>query len=119
MLNIASSGLSRAAKRERTFKISVPAIVKGRNALDQEFVEKTTTASLSAQEAALWLRSKVLIGSKLLIWLNIPETFFLETPLKLMISGTISYIKSDVTVKRKDQLISLLLDKDFRIQSLP
>jgi hypothetical protein len=106
-----------ARKKERTFELSLPVLVKGMNALDRRFEENTEMFSLSSQEAAFWLRTKVLIGAKISLDLQIPRTSLLEKPLKLCLSGTVSIVKSDVTLKNKSQLVSLKLDKNFHIQA--
>jgi len=106
-------------KRERLFELSLPASVKGTDALEREFSEQTQISHLSADEVTFWLRSKVMIGTKLLLSLTIPRTFLLEKPLQLSLSGTVCFVKSDMSVIKKNQLISIRLDKNYQILSLP
>ena len=110
-------GVTRDVKRERTFELSLPALVKGIDALKNEFQERAQLSSISSQEAALRLNSKVMIGSRLNLALNIPKTLILEKSLKLHLSGTVIIVQPD-TNGRKKQLISLRLDNNYRIQPL-
>jgi len=106
-----------ARKRERTFELSLPALVKGYDAADREFAENTEVSSLSAQEVVLWLRAKVMNGTKLLLNLQVPQTFMLEKRLELCLSGTVTFVKQEASVKTRNQLVSVKLDRNFRIQS--
>ena len=109
---------SRAVKkRERSFEMALPALVEGRDALESEFEEKIEVSSLSAQEAVFWLSAKVLIGSKLVLHLQVPRTFLLEKPLEVQLAGTVQYVRSDLSVADKDQLVSIRLDRTFRIDA--
>jgi hypothetical protein len=104
-------------KRERSFEMALPALVQGRDALESEFSEKIEVTSLSAQEAVFWLSAKVLIGSKLFLHLQVPRTFLLERPLEVQLAGTVQYVRSDLSVTDKDQLVSIRLDRTFRIDA--
>jgi hypothetical protein len=107
---------SEPRKRERSFEISLPALIKGYDAAEREFSEQTEISSLSAQEAVLCLRAKVMIGTKLLLSLKVPQTFLLEKRFDLCLSGTVAFVKSDVSVKSKNQLVSVKLDRNFQVQ---
>jgi hypothetical protein len=109
-------GVSEARKRERSFELSLPALVKGFDAVEREFSEHTEVSSLSAQEAVLCLRAKVMIGSKLLLCLQVPQTFYLEKRFDLCLSGTVAFVKADVSIKTKNQLVSVKLDRNFQVQ---
>jgi hypothetical protein len=104
-------------RRERSFEMALPAVVQGRDALESEFAEKIEVSSLSAQEAVFWLSAKVLIGSKLVLHLQVPRTFLLERPLEVQLAGTVQYVRSDLSVSDKDQLVSVRLDRTFRIEA--
>lgn len=104
-------------KRERSFEMALPALVQGRDALESNFSEKIEVSSLSAQEAVFWLSAKVLIGSKLILHLQVPRTFLLERPLEVQLAGTVQYVRSDLSVTDKDQLVSIRLDRTFRIDA--
>ncbi len=106
-------------KKERAFEMAIPAVVQGRDALEREFTEKIEVSSLSSQEAVFWLSAKVLIGSKLALRLEVPRTFLLERPLELNLAGTVQYVRSDLSVSEKDQLVSVRLDRTFRIDAPP
>ncbi|MDP2915260.1 MAG: hypothetical protein Q8O91_07385 [Candidatus Aminicenantes bacterium] len=109
-------GFSETRKRERSFELSLPALVKGFDAAEREFSEQTEVSSLSAQEAVLCLQSKVMIGTKLLLCLRVPQTFFLEKRFDLCLSGTVAFVKSDVSIKSRSQLVSVKLDRNFQVQ---
>jgi len=106
-----------ARKKERSFEMALPALVQGRDALESEFTERIEVSSLSAQEVVFWLSAKVLIGSKLALHLEVPRTFLLERPLEVTLAGTVQYVRSDLSVSEKDQLVSVRLDRNFRINA--
>jgi len=109
-------GAAKAVKRERAFELSLPALVKGLDALDNEFQERTELSSISSQEVSFGLNSKVMIGSKVNLFLDIPKTLILERSLNLFISGRVIYVKAD-TSKGKKQLIAIRLEKNYKIHS--
>jgi len=105
-----------AKKKEQAFMLSLPALVKGKDALEKEFREKTQIFHMSSEEVTFGLNRKVLVGSKLVIWLDIPRTLLLEKPLTLSVSGIVQLIKGEKQLKKK-QLISIQLDKKYQIES--
>lgn len=107
----------RAVRRERSFKLSFPILVTGIDAYGNKFQESTELSSISSQEAIFWLNSGVTIGSQLNLTLDIPKTLILEDQLKLIISGNVVYVKAEAN-KKKKQLISVQLDKNYKINSL-
>ena len=112
-------GASKAGKRERAFDLSLPALVTGLDVMENRFREKTLISSISAEEATVWLRSQVTIGTKLDISLDIPKTLILENSLKLQLSGTVKVSQMDSTRPGKKQLVSLQLDKKFKLLPIP
>ena len=108
-------GAPKDGKRERAFELSLPALVTGIDALENRFREKTLITSISSEEATVWLRSQVSIGTKLDISLDIPKTLILETSLKLQLTGTVLWIQTDSSHNGKKQLVSLRLDKKFKL----
>jgi hypothetical protein len=109
--------VSGARKRERSFELSLPALVKGRDAADREFAEQTEISSLSSQEAVFRLDTRVMTGAKLVLHLQVPRTFLLEKPLELGLSGTVAVVRADIALDSKSQVVSIRLDRDFQIQS--
>jgi hypothetical protein len=103
--------------RERSFELSLQALVNGIDAVGNEFQEYTELISLSSQEAIFKLDSKVIIGSKLNMSLDIPKTLFLENQLKLEMSGNVRFVKAEQNDTKK-QLIILRLNKNYRINSI-
>lgn len=55
-------GAAKTGKRERSFDLSLPALVTGVDVSRNKFQEMTLLSSVSAQEATLWLDSRVLTG---------------------------------------------------------
>jgi hypothetical protein len=104
-------------KKERAFDLSLPAVVKGISAVEAEFAERTEVSSLSAQEAVFWLSAKVMIGTKIVLHLQVPRTFLLEKPLELRLAGTVQYVRSELSRNKKSQLVSVRLDRAFRIEA--
>jgi len=112
--NPSTQGAARAGKRERTFELSLPALVKGLDARGKRFEEPTQIASISAQEVSFRLNARLLIGSKTTVSLDIPRTLILESPLRLLVTGAVIYVRSEAT-NGKSQYVSILLDRSFRL----
>jgi hypothetical protein len=109
-------GATKVSKRERSFELSLPALVSGTDVKGKEFEENTKILSISAQIALFWLKSKVLIGTPLCVSLQIPKTIILENRLSLVVSGTVNLVQGN-TNKKNNQLISVQLDRTFKIRA--
>jgi len=107
-------GPSKALKKERSFDLLLPAEVSGCDARGDSFKEKTKLSKISSQEAVIRIKNKVLLGTKLDLSLKIPKTLILENNLNLTISGNVSSASMD-SIKKEQQLISLQLDKIFKL----
>ena len=105
-------------KRERIFELSLPALITGITAVGEEFQEFTELISLSSQEAIFKLDSKVIIGTKLNLSLDIPKTLFLENQLKVEMSGNVRFAKAEQNDSKR-QMIILRLNKNYKIRSIP
>jgi len=114
-----TNGAAKAGKRERAFELSLPAVVTGRDALENRFREKTQILSISSEEATVWLKSRVEIGSKLDISLDIPKTLILESHLQLKLTGTVIFAEADSVQRGKKHLIALRLEKKFKLLPIP
>ena len=108
-------GAAKVSKRERSFELSLPALVSGNDVQGKKFEENTKVLSISAQNALFWLKSKVLIGTPLSVSLHIPKTIILENRLNLVVSGTVKLVQAN-TNKKNNQLISVQLDRTFKIR---
>ena len=108
-------GAAKVSKRERSFELSLPALVSGSDVKGKEFEENTKILSISAQNALFWLKSKVLIGTSLCVCLQIPKTIILENRLHLVVSGTVKLVQANSN-KKNSQLVSLQLDRTFKIR---
>jgi hypothetical protein len=102
-------------KRERAFELDLPAVVRGRDVRSEDFTEPARLASVSAEEARLWLKSAVEPGTKLLFSLAVPRTMFLGSPFRLSLSGTVLDVLPSPSPGRSGRLVSLHLDPGFRI----
>ncbi len=110
-------GAAKVAKRERTFELSLPALVNGVNAVGRKFEEAIQLLSISAQEASFHLDSRVTLGAKVYLSLEIPRTLILQNQLQLSVSGTVVYVRAENS-NEKPQFVSVRLDKNYRLQSL-
>ncbi len=108
-------GAAKVAKRERAFELSLPALVTGTNAIGRDFEEGTLTLSISSQEASFQLNSRLLIGTKLTLSLEIPKTLILENQLRLYLTGTVTYVRADAG-KDNSQFVCIRLDKNYKLQ---
>jgi hypothetical protein len=108
-------GAAKVAKRERTFELSLPALVSGINAIGRDFEEGTQVLSISAQEASFHLNSRLLIGTKITLSLEIPKTLILENQLRLFLTGTVTYVRAE-SGKDNSQFICIRLDKNYKLQ---
>jgi len=106
-------------KRERAFELSLPAVVTGLDQAGNRFREKTLLISISSEEATIWLRAKVALGSKLEVSLEIPKTLILENHLKLQLSGSVAAVQTEVGQNGKKRIVSLRLDRRFKLLAVP
>lgn len=116
--NPSTQGAAGAGKRERTFELSLPALVKGLDARGKRFEESTQICAISSQEVSVRLNARLLIGSKITVSLDIPRTLILESPLRLLVTGLVVYVRSE-TENGKSQYVSIHLDRSFRLQPNP
>jgi len=106
----------RTGKRERAFDLSLPARVTGLDAVGRKFEERTEICSISAQEASFRLQTRLLLGSKIALNLDVPMTIILEKPLRLLLSGTVVFVKSE-DAQGKKQYLAARLDRSYKLQS--
>lgn len=110
----------RAGKRERSFELSLPALVKGLDAAGRKFEERTAVCGISAQEVSLRIKARLTIDARLTLFLDIPRTLILESPLRLVLSGAVVYVRFEEKNDRQ-QFVVVRLDRGFRLHpnSLP
>ncbi|MEN6311454.1 MAG: hypothetical protein ABFD80_07955 [Acidobacteriota bacterium] len=113
--NPSFQGAARAAKRERSFELCLPALVKGLDARGKRFEEETRVVAISAQEVSFGLNARLLIGAKTTVILDIPRTLILESPLRLLVTGIVTYVRSE-SENGKIQYVTIRLDRGFRLQ---
>jgi hypothetical protein len=115
-----TQGASRAGKRERSFELSLPALVKGLDAAGRRFEERTAVCGISAQQVSFRLKARLTIDSRVTLFLDIPRTLILESPLRMVLSGAIVYVRYEEK-NEKPQFLVARLDRGFRLHpnSLP
>lgn len=102
---------------ERSFKLSLPISVRGKDYFGNGFKENTILSLISCQKAIFRLESRVKINSRLELTLSVPKTYLLERPIKIFLSGVVSNIE-DLRSSGKQSLIFVELDKKYKIQTL-
>ena len=115
-----SPAAPRNGKRERSFELSLPALVKGLDAAGRKFEERTAVCGISAQEVSLRIKARLTIDARLTLFLDIPRTLILESPLRLVLSGAVVYVRFEEKNDRQ-QFVVVRLDRGFRLHpnSLP
>ena len=111
---------ARTAKRERIFELSVPALVKGLDAAGRKFEEQASVSGISAQEVSFRLKARLIIDSRVTLFLDIPRTLILETPLRMVLSGAVVYVRYEEANDGLQHVV-VRLDRGFRLHpnSLP
>ena len=112
------SGEAKAGKRERSFELSLPALVKGLDAAGRKFEERSAVCGISAQEVTFRLKARLIIGSRVTLFLDIPRTLILESPLRMVLSGAVVYVRLE-EAEGKQQHIVVRLDRGFRLHANP
>jgi hypothetical protein len=110
-----TQGVTKADKRERKFKLSLFALVSGKDASGNEFKERAQLHSISADSAKFQIKSQVTVGSELNISLSVPKTLFLENPFDLLVSGRVILVLADPD--NKVQNIMVKLNRTYKILS--
>jgi hypothetical protein len=109
-----TQGAARAGKRERSFELSLPALVKGLDAAGRKFEERTSVCGISSQEVSLRLKARLMIDSRVTLFLDIPRTLILESPLRMVLSGAIVYVRLEEKAE-KTQFLVVRLDRGFHL----
>jgi len=107
-------GAARAGKRERSFELSLPALVKGLDATGRKFEERTAVCAISSQEVSFRLKARLMIDSRVTVFLDVPRTLILESPLRLVLSGAVVYVRLEEKGE-KSQYLVVRLDRGFRL----
>ncbi len=109
-----TQGTAGAGKKERTFDLSLPALVKGLDAAGRKFEEKSAVCAISAQEVSFRLKARLIIDSRVTVFLDIPRTLILESPLRMVLSGAVVYVRFEEG-NAKHQYVVVRLDRSFRL----
>jgi hypothetical protein len=109
-------GVPKAVKRERSFELSLPALIKGLDATGRKFEERTSVCGISAQEVSVRLKARLMIDSRVTLFLDIPRTLILESPLRMVLSGAVVYVRLEEKAD-KTQFLVVRLDRGFRLHA--
>jgi hypothetical protein len=109
-----AQGAAAAGKKERTFDLSLPALIKGLDAAGRKFEERSAVCAISAQEVSFRLKARLIIDSRVTLFLDIPRTLILESPLRMVLSGAVVYVRFEEG-NGKQQYIVVRLDRGFRL----
>lgn len=109
-----NAATTRPEKRERSFDLALPGLVRGRDAAGRAFEERTEILAISAQEAVFPLGVPLQAGAHVALALDIPRTLILEKPLRLQVSGAVSSVGRDGGAGGR-QMVALALDRAFRL----
>lgn len=102
------------AKRERSFDLALPGLVRGQDAAGRAFEERTEIRAISAQEAVFPLGAPVEAGARVALALDIPRTLILEKPLRLLVSGAVASVGREGGAAGRP-IVALALDRSFRL----
>ena len=109
-------GAPHTVKKERSFELTLPALVTGVDAAGRDFQEQTEIVAISSQEACFLLSARLHVGSHLDLALDVPRTLILERPLRLSVSGTVGRLRQD-NPEDDRQHVFLELDGGFKISA--
>jgi len=109
---------AKADKKERSFELTLPALIKGLDAAGRKFEERSAVCGISAQEVSFKLKARLIIGSRVTLFVDIPRTLILESPLRMVLSGAVVYVRLE-EANGKQQFIVARLDRGFRLHPNP
>lgn len=101
-------------KRDQGFKLPLPTLVKGINALGKSFEERTEISYISHKGGSFWLKNPILFGSSLELNIDLPSKLGGEK-LKLFLKGKVVFIEA-MNYQEFCQRVSLKFDNYFKIQ---
>lgn len=117
-LTSSETAAAKAGKRERSFELSLPALVKGLDAAGRKFEERSAVCGISSQEVSFRLKARLIIGSRVTLFLDVPRTLILESPLRMVLSGAVVYVQLE-EAEGKQQYVVVRLDRGFRLHANP
>jgi len=98
-------------RREWRFELPLSAIVEGKLPQGRNFKEIARLDNISSTGAYFCLDSRVLVGSKLTIVIDLPKKLTEKQPIKLRIGGTT--VRLEKPDKKKKQGVAVRFDKEF------
>jgi len=79
---------------EPGFTFPLPTRVQGVNARGQEFTEETVLSSINHHGSTFFLKSRVNVGERLRLVIDLPEKLAAGSELKLVIKGKVTQIEA-------------------------
>lgn len=107
--------IAKLLKRDHGFKLPLPTLVKGINALGKSFEEKTELSYISHKGGSFWLKNPILFGSNLKLNIDLPAKLGREG-LKLYLQGKVVFIEA-LNCNYFCQRVSLKFENNFIIQA--
>jgi len=98
-------------RREWRFELPLTAVVEGKLPQGRNFKEAAKLENISSTGAYFCLNSRVVVGSKLTIVIDLPKKLTDRQPLKLRIGGTT--VRLEKPDKKKKQGVAVRFEKEF------
>lgn len=106
--------ITKHMKRDLGFKLPLPTLVKGINALGKPFKERTELSYISHKGGSFWLKNPILFGSNLELNIDLPPKLGGDN-LTLFLRGKVVFIEG-LNFEEFCQRISLKFENYFKIQ---
>ena len=104
-----------SAEGEAGFTFPLPTRVQGVNIRGQEFTEDTVLSSISHQGSTFFLKSRVNVGERLRLVIDLPEKLAAGSELKLVIKGKVTQVEA-ADPKATAQKIVVAFDSKYIIK---
>lgn len=101
---------------EKRFKLSLPALVEGKNQSGRRFKEKTILSYISHRGSSFWLTNSVSLGSELRLTIDLPSNLSKEKNLKLIIMGKVAFVEA-ADGKGPKERVSLNFENKYIIKA--
>ena len=103
-------------RTEWRFELPLDAMVEGQLPQGKEFAEQIKVNNISSGGAFFCLDSGVIVGSKLVVTIELPEELTKGTKQKLSLHGTIVRLE-EADIKEKKQGVAVRFSKKFSVIS--
>lgn len=107
--------LGASGNGEAGFTFPLPTRVQGINARGQEFTEDTVLSSISHEGSTFFLKSRVNVGERLRLVIDLPEKLSAGSDLKLVIKGKVTQVEA-ADAKATAQKVVVAFDSKYIIK---